>query len=114
MAPILKLYKATVGTQNYFFLQSPTSYSGSIDTLTGVAEAADTEFDEPATSVQNLVSKGKLFRVLVSYTVGTAKRTAKLLVTRANLGTALDGLIGETLRGGTITSARIPQKAQFF
>lgn len=115
MAPILKLFRATIGTdRQYFFLQSPTSYTGSLDTVTGITAAADSEQDEPPTSVQNLVSKGVLFRVAIQYTSGTGRKSAKLLVTKAKLATALDDLIGKSFRGGSITSARIPQKAQFF
>lgn len=115
MAPILDLFKATIGTRTYFFYQHPTAYQGSLDTITGIEEAAQTELDEPATSVSNLISKGRLFRVTITTTDGTKKRTAKILVTRDKLITALDSLIGETFKGNqTIQAARIPQKAQFF
>lgn len=114
MAAILKLHKATIGSTTYFFLQSPTGYDGSIDTATGVSEATDAEQDEPATSVTALVSKGKLFRAVIEYSDGTIRKRAKLLIARDKLSTALDSLEGETFRGGTITSVRIPQKAQFF
>lgn len=115
MAPILKRFKATIGTTTYYFLQAPNSYGGTVDTATGITEAEDTDEDQPSTAVAELVRKGKLFRLVVEYTTGTARRSAKLLVTREKLATALDDLIGETFKGaGTITSVRIPQKATFF
>lgn len=115
MAPILKLYKATIGTTTYYFLQSPTSYGGTVDTATGITEAEDTDQDQPFTAVAELVRKGKLFRLAVEYgATGVPKKTAKLLVTRDKLTTALDDLLDEPFRGGTITSVRIPQKATFF
>lgn len=119
MPAILKKYRATVGAtgseREYFFLQSPTGYGGAVDTATGITEATDTEQDEPETSVAALLKSGKLFRVNIRYTGGaTGFRTAKILVTREKLGTALDTLIGKTFRGGTIVKASIPRKAQFF
>ena len=119
MAAILKKFRATVGAgvtaREYFFLQNPTSYAGSLNTITGISEATDTEQDQPDTSVGNLLKSGQLFRINVRYTGGpTGFRTAKLLVTREKLSTALDGLVGKTLRGGQIVKASMPQKAVFF
>lgn len=118
MAPILKKYRATIGAsgseKEYFFLQSPTSYEGSLDTVTGVKAAADSEQDEPNISVASLLRSGKLHRVVIRYTSGTGFKTAKLLVARDKLGTALDQLVDKTFRGGTIKKASIPQKVQFF
>lgn len=118
MAPILKKFRATVGAtgseQQYYFLQNPTSYGGAVDTITGIAAATDTEQDEPETSVASLLKSGKLFRVNIRYQIGTsAAKTAKILVTRDKLGTALDGLIDKTFRGGTIVKASIPRKATY-
>lgn len=119
MAAILKKFRATVGgtgsEKEYFFLQHPTSYEGSFDTLTGIKAATDTEQDEPDISVGNLLKSGKLFRVSVRYTGGpTGFRTAKLLVTKEKLTSALDALVGKTFRGGQIVKVSLPQKAVFF
>lgn len=119
MVAILKKYRATTGAagseREYFFLQNPTSYGGAVDTATGITAAADTEQDEPETSVASLLKSGKLFRVNIRYTGGaTGFKTAKILVTREKLGTALDTLVGKSFRGGTIVRASIPRKAQFF
>lgn len=101
--------------REYFFLQSPTSYEGSLDTATGIKQATETEQDEPNTSVGALLSSGKLFRVNIRYTGGpTGFRTAKLLVTKDRLGTALDTLVDKSFRGGQIVKASMPQKATFF
>jgi hypothetical protein len=119
MVAILKKFRATVGTtgneKEYFFLQNPTSYEGSLDTATGIKEATETEQDEPNISVAALLNSGKLFRVNVRYTGGpTGFRNAKLLVTRDRLGTALDTLVDKSFRGGTIVKASIPGKATYF
>lgn len=101
--------------REYYFLQNPTSYEGTLDTVTGVKAATDTEQDEPDIPVGNLLKSGKLFRVNIRYTGGpTGFRTAKLLVTKEKLVTALDGLIDKTFKGGVIVKASIPQKAVFF
>ena len=118
MPAILKKFRATVGAtgseREYFFLQNPTSYGGAIDTITGVTAATDTEQDEPETSVASLLKSGKLFRVNIRYVGGpTGFKSAKILVTRTKLGTALDDLIGKTFRGGEIVAASIPRKATF-
>lgn len=114
LPPILKLFKAQVGGATYFFLQNPTTYAGSIDTLTGVTEATDAEQDEPAIPVYQLIANQKLFRVVCSVQTSAGIKTRKLLITRDKLSTAFDDLIGETIGGGTVKSVRIPQKAQFF
>lgn len=115
MAPILKLFRATISAdEQYFFLQAPNSYQGSLDTVTGISEATETEQDRADTPVDRLLKVGVLFRVAIQYTSGTGRKTARLLVTRPKLGTALDGLIGKSFRGGEITKARIPRKAQYF
>lgn len=118
MAAFLKKYRATVGAagseREYFFLQSATGYGGSVDTVTGITAATDTEQDEPETSVASLLKSGKLFRVNIRYTGGsTGFKTAKILVTRQKLGTALDDLVGKTFRGGQIVRASIPRKATY-
>lgn len=114
MPAILKTWKATIGTKTYFFLQSATGYQGSLDTICGLSEAEDDEQDEPVYSVAELINKNVLLRVRISYQVGTTKKQAKLLVTRDKIGTALDSLIGETYRGGTIRKAGIKRDATFF
>lgn len=117
MAPILKKFRATVGAtgseREYFFLASPTSYAGSLDTVTGIAEATDTEQDEPNVKVGELLNSGKAFRVNIRYTSGAGTRTGKLLVAKGKLDTALDQLIDKPYRGGQIVSAYIPTKATF-
>lgn len=115
MAPILKLYKAVIGSNTHYFLQRPTSYAGSIDTATGITEAEETEQDEPPMAVSQLVSNGKLFRVTCGCSNGVKQTTRKLLVTREKLATVFDELQGETLADGfTVISVRIPQKAIFY
>lgn len=115
MAAILELYKATISAdEEYYFLQSPGSYTGDISTSTGITAASETEEDRPAISVNNLVRKGKLFRITVSYIEGTRRRTGKLLCTKAKLGTIFDDLNNKSFRGGTIKSVRIAQKAAFY
>lgn len=119
MVAILKKFRATVGgagsEREYFFLQNPTSYGGAVDTVTGIRAATDTEQDEPETSVGSLLKSGKVFRVNIRYTGGpTGFKTAKILVTREKLGTALDELVGKTFKGGQIVKASIPRKAQYF
>lgn len=118
MAPILKLFRATVGAAGneaeYFFLQNPLSYEGSLDTVTGIASATDTEQDRPDIPVDRLLKKGILFRVTVRYLVGGGMKTSKLLVTRDKFSTALDALIGKTFRTGEIKKASVPTRATFF
>lgn len=118
MAPILKKYKAVLvdgaTTNEYFFLANPSSYAGSLDTITGIQEAGENEQEEPTIKVGELLNSGKAFRVNVTYLIGTGIGTAKLTVAKGKLDTALDGLIGKPYRGGTITTAYIPTKATFF
>lgn len=115
MAAILKLYKATISTdEEYYFLQSPGSYGGDIDTATGITVATETEQDRPSIAVNQLVRKAKLFRITVSYTEGTRRRTGKLLCTKTKLATIFDDLNQKAFRGGVIQSVRISQKAAFY
>lgn len=117
MAAFLKKYKATVGAapggQTYFFLQNANSYGGSIDTATGVQVAGDNEQDMPVTSVSELLRTQTLIRVNVRYTSGAGTKTAKLLVTRSKIATALDELVDKSFRGGTIKTVSIPTKATY-
>lgn len=118
MAPILKVFVATVttenGTQRYHFRQPPNNYAGTIDTITGITEGTDDDQNEPAVNVGELLNSGKVHRVVVQYNVAGVRRSAKILVAKGKLDTALDDLIGATFRGGQITSARIPAKATYF
>lgn len=119
MAAFLKKFKLTVGAagaaKTYYFLQNPTSYGGSVDTVTGVMLAPDEEQDEPEVSIGALLRSGKAFRVNIRYTGGaTGFRNSKIVVARDKLVTALDELIGKSFRGGQIVKASVPQKAQFF
>lgn len=119
MAPKVVLHKVTISAdEEYYFLTRPETYTGDIGTQTGVSKASDTEQDRPPIPIGNLVTNGKLFRVVVSYKSGTRNRTAKLLCARNKIGTILDGLEGKTYTGnngssGQITSVRIAQKATF-
>lgn len=117
MAPFLKTFKATVGAapggQTYYFLQSATSYGGTIDTATGVQAAGDNEQDMPVTSIGQLLQKQILIRVNVRYTSGAGTKTAKLLVTRNKIATALDELVDKSFKGGTIKTVSIPTKATY-
>lgn len=115
MAAILQLFKATIDAdEEYYFLQSPGSYTGDIDTATGISVATETEQDRPAMAVSQLVRKAKLFRITVSYIEGTKRRTGKLLCTKAKLATVFDDLNNKGFRGGTIKSVRISQKGSFY
>lgn len=117
-APFLKKFRIILGAsgdeKEYYFFQNPTSYAGSLNTITGVRPATDTEQDEPEISVAALLKSGKAFRVNIRYTGGaTGYKSAKILVARDKVGTALDSLIGKTFRGGQIVKASIPGKSQF-
>lgn len=119
MAPRLVLHKATVAPgEVYYFLARPETYTGDISTATGVEKAGTNEQDRPPTAVAALVSNGKLFRLIGSYTTGTKKRTVKFLCTKGKLSTAFDSLNGKTYTGGlgsgTLSAIRISQKATFF
>lgn len=113
MAPILKTYKATVNTIPYYFLQRTDAYQGSLDTISGVAEAEEQEQDQPVYAVAELISKTILLRLHITYKIGELKKRAQVLVARDKVGTALDALIGETYRGGTITKAGMKRDGNF-
>lgn len=119
MAPRLVLHRVTVSAdEQYFFLARPDTYAGDIGTTCGISKATDTEQDRPPTKVAALVSNGKLFRLAASYTVGTKKRTVKLLCSKAKLGDVFDALDGKTYSGasgsGTLSAVRVTQKAIYF
>jgi hypothetical protein len=113
MAPILKTYKATVNGIPYYFLQRTGAYQGSLDTISGVAEAGEEEQDQPVYAVAELLNKTILMRLYISYKVGEIRKRAQLLVARDKVGTALDALVNETYRGGTITKAGMKRDASF-
>lgn len=118
MAPILKKFRATVGAtgseREYFFLANPSSYAGSLDTITGIKEATETEQKRPAVKIGELLNSGECFRINIRYSSGTGFKTGKIIVAKGKIDTALDQLVGKPYRGGTITSAAIPTKATFF
>lgn len=118
MAQILDLYKATVGVglnnTTYFFLARPGTYSGDISTVTGVTKATETEQDQPAISVANLLGKGLLFRVVASYTAAGKRKTVRLLCTKNNLGTIIDELDGKAYNGGVLKAVRFPRRSTFY
>lgn len=117
MAPTLILYRATIGDSpdvtEYWFLQAPNAYGGALDNICGVKIAAQSEQDNPRLTVGQLLKTGRLVRVAITYSFGTGRKSAKLLVVRQKLATALDQLVGKTYRGGTILTARTPSKAQY-
>lgn len=117
MAPALVLYRATIGdtpdVTEYWFLQAPNTYGGALDNICGVKIAAQSEQDNPRLTVSQLLKSGRLVRVAITYSSGTGRKTAKLLVVRQKLTTALDQLIGKSYRGGTILTARAPVKAKY-
>jgi len=117
MAPILKKFRANIVSgavvSQYFFLANPSSYAGSLDTITGITEATDAEQNEPNVKVGELLNSGQAFRVHIQYTSAFGTRTGKILVSKDKLSTALDSLLGKPYRGGTIKFARIPTKATY-
>ena len=122
MVKILTLHKVTTTngteTDSYFFLAKPSVYTGDISTQTGVTEAALTEKDEPRYPVSELLAKGIVTR-LVTYAVeGTGitarRKTHRLLVTKAKLATALDGLRGKSIGGAVVDSVGFPRKRTLF
>lgn len=113
MAPILKTYKATVNSKVYYFLQRTNAYQGSLDTISGVAEAEDDEQDEPVYAVAELLNKVVLMRLYLTYQVGEVRKRGQILVAKDKVGAALDGLVGETYRGGTIRKVGAKRDASF-
>lgn len=117
---MLKVLKATqtVGgaSQTFYFLGRDDVYQGGVSTATGVSEAEEDEQNRPTTKVEELLGAGVLIRLAATIGESGADDNAqvRLLCTRAQLGTALDTLNGETIRSREIISVRVPRKASFF
>jgi hypothetical protein len=113
----LVLHKATItnGTTSkiIFFMAPKDAYTGLSDE-TGITEAAETDDDEVPSRVPDILANGALIRVAISYTVGAKRKTGKLLVAKDKLATALGALDGQSYKGGTIKSARVPRKLSFY
>jgi hypothetical protein len=116
---MLEILKATVTdgtgagatTASYYFRGSEDVFEDTtIQTATGITEAADDEKDNPLYKVEELLRKGIIIRLAASLEDGDQ---VKLYCTRAKLNTALD-LVGSTYDGQEITSVRIPLKATFY
>jgi hypothetical protein len=114
----LTVHQATVTTGTdtdiFHFLAADGSYTGLGDE-TGVTETPAAGADKfPTYKVSELLRKGVLIRVAISYREGTRNRTGKLVVTKAKLAAALGTLDGKAFRGGVIKSARVPRKQSFY
>lgn len=110
-------YTTTDATpQTYYFRGKSDIYTGTIATETSVSVAPATEQNRPQVKVEELVASGILIRLVVSTgQIGSSSRKqVKLLCGRNKLATALDNLEGDTIRGNSIFSVRVPQKASFF
>lgn len=119
----MTLHVATIGATTggaapdagtkYFFLQDPATYTG-LTTETGVDAATAAQLDAPRYKVGELLARGILVRVTASVKTGTVTRTRQILVTRDKVVTALEGLKGKAIAGGTISSARIKRRMSFY
>lgn len=116
MALVLHKVSITSGSASkvWYFKAPDGTYTGAISTATGVDKAADTEQDEAPHRVSDLLAKGILTRITVSYGTGTSRKQAKLLCQRTKVGTVLDDLEGKALKSSTISSARIPRSMSFY
>ncbi len=111
MAPLTH-HTAVITVDNVvteFYLLQPDQY-GAINAETGIAKSATQDIDQPVVAVKELLAKGVLIRVAVSYLEGGVRKVGRILVTRQKLDTALAALKGKTFSGGTITSARVPRR----
>ena len=116
MALVIHEVTVTTGadTDQYHFLADGSSYTGLADE-TGVTKSADANADRfPAYRVGELLRKGIVIRVAVSYLENGKRRSGKLLVTKAKLAAALSTLDGKSFRGGVIKSARVPRRLSFY
>ena len=110
MAKFLKPHKLTVtvgtDTRTYFFLSGKDTYTG-VAAETGVDAATAAELDEPLYPKDELVRKGLLQYVGVSFTKNSKLRFARLAISRSKLGAIFDassGLKGKDFQGGKVVS----------
>lgn len=116
---IFTTLKYTTAGQNpdtYYFRGKNDVYINEIAAETGITIAPPTEQNRPKVKVEELVAKGVLIRLMATTgLVGSDDNSqVKLLCGRDKLATALDNLEGETIRGESILSVRVPQKATFY
>ncbi|MEH2136850.1 hypothetical protein [Nostoc sp.] len=98
---------------NQFLMVLPDEYEG-LGAVTGVNKlTGDPPVGADKINLQAAINGGKVFHVRISYKVGTKRKTAKLIVDQAHIGTALGGLTGKTFRGQTILGAVIPSHVTF-
>jgi hypothetical protein len=103
--------------QSYYFKGRSDVYTGAVATKTGVSVAPTAEQNRPETKVEELVAKGILIRLAATTgTVGgtTTRKHVKLVCLRDKIATALDDLESESIRGSSVLSVRVPQKASFY
>lgn len=117
--PLFTTFKHTTAdtpAQTYYFRAIKESMPEEVATILGVSEAPENEQNRPRTKVEELVGKGILIRLVASTGLAGSddRDQVKLLCGRAKLATALDSLIGETIREQLVYSVRIPQKATFY
>ena len=98
----------------YYFKSREGTYEGGISTETGIDEAGPDDQDMPCVKVEELLKSGQLMRLNAYGKEGTRPRSAKLLVTRAKLPFAIDGLVGKSINGWVIKKASFPRRATFY
>jgi len=104
---------ATPSARIIFFLAPDNTYT-SIGTQTGIDEAGVDDKDEVPYRVSDLLAKGFLIRLAVSYKDGGKMKVGKILCAKDKVATALEDLPTKAFRGGTITSARVPRRMTFY
>lgn len=110
----LKAGGAAAGDPVYYFRGLTASYPDSVQTELGVGPTPIPEQNKPVYKLEDLLSKGALIRLRVTYASGGASKSARLVCLRSKLATALDGLIGKDYKTGLIISVNIPLKDTFY
>lgn len=112
----LKVVTTDSTPKTYYFRGKSDIYTGAVATSTGVTIAPPAEANSPLTKVEELVGKGVLIRLMASTgQLGSSDRKeVKLVCLKSQISTAFTSLEGENIRGNSILSVRVPQKATFY
>jgi hypothetical protein len=112
----LKVVVTIGGTAtNFYFLGKTADYADApVQTATGIVAAAGAELAQPTIKLANLLRKGYLLRVVISYlTAGNVYKTARLVASRDKIATVIAALEATTYKALTIKSARFPVPRHF-
>ncbi len=100
-------------TAKFYCLLNPDTYTD-IGSIVGITKVTDESLlNNTTNSVAELIRSGVVFRLNV-VTKGKPKRYFYILCARDKIGTALDGVVGKSIKGKVLGAAKGKAKAYFY